>query len=127
MTAENNIIYILFSELETNNFFALQDGTNEWVPLSDFPGRSRSLGVIVSTDTNIYTGLGVNNEDRLTDIWNYDVESNQWIEFTQYPGTPFDRGFAFELNGDLFFGGGITETTISSDALNNEVYRLRIN
>lgn len=127
MTAENNIIYILFSELETNNFFALQDGTNEWVPLSDFPGRSRSLGVIVSTDTNIYTGLGVNNEDRLTDIWNYDIESNQWIEFTQYPGTPFDRGFAFELNGDLFFGGGITETTISSDALNNEVYRLRIN
>lgn len=98
----------------------------KWIALSDFPGGSRTKAVIVSTSTDIYAGLGV-NEEHFNDIWKYDIATNQWVEFAQYPGTSFNTGFAFELNGDLFFGGGVTDILVSDNVLNNEIYRLMIN
>lgn len=125
MTVENDIIYALYTNLDTNNFFAFVEATNEWIVLPDFPGTTRTGAIIVSTETDIYTGLGVGEQD-LLDIWRFNIETNEWVNFTEYPGTHFNAGFAFELDNDLFIGGGVTESPISNEALNNEVYRLNL-
>ncbi|WP_299189346.1 hypothetical protein [uncultured Aquimarina sp.] len=126
LTTENNIIYALFSSLETNNFFAFNENSKEWIQLSDFPGGTRSDALIVSTKTDVYTGLG-SNLSPLFDIWKYNIETNKWFMFSEYSGTHFSSGFAFELNNQLFFGGGFTGGgSISNDVLNDEVYSIKI-
>ncbi len=126
LTTENNTIYALFPALETNNFFAFDINANEWISLPNFPGGTRSGALLVSTDTDVYFGLG-NNTAPLTDIWRYNRATNEWLLFSEYPGTPFEGGFAFELNNQLFFGGGFTGGgIISTDVLNEEVYSIQV-
>ena len=126
LTTENNIIFAFFSLLESNNFFAFDTNSNEWSQLPDFPGESRTGALIVSTDSDIYVGLG-SNPTPLLDIWRFNIETNEWLMFTEYPGTHFRAGFAFELNGRLFFGGGFTGAgPISPESLNEEVYSIRV-
>jgi len=123
MTTEKNIIYALSFDTDENNFYSFDESSNEWSSLPDFPGGRENISVIVSTESHVYTGLNNTNV-----IWRYDIETRLWEEFTQYPGKIFHSGFAFELNGNLFFGGGyIGDGPISTDSLNNEVYRLNLN
>lgn len=125
--AQNNTVYVLLTFLEIGNFFAFDEPSKNWSQLSDFPGGTRSGASIVSTETNIYAGLGEDQID-LFDVWRYNVETNQWIEFVEYPGKHFSSGFAFELGDELFFGGGFTgDGAISNDSLNEELYSIKVN
>ncbi len=129
MTSENNCVYLLFPSLAANNFYRWEEKSKEWMDLADFPGDTRTESVIVSTETHIYTGLGrttLGDEHIYDDIWQYNIEKNEWVAFSQYPSTPFHSGFAFEMNNELFFGGGATTVIISSDSLNDEIYRVKV-
>ncbi len=126
-TTENNTIYVLFEGIESNNFFAFNEVSKQWVQLANFPGGTRSGASIVSTTTDVYAGLGRKDESPFFDIWKYNIETNTWDMFAEYPGEHFSSGFSFEIDNELYFGGGFTGGgVISNDVLNEEVFSIRV-
>ena len=126
LTTENNTIYALFTAAAENNFFAFSAESKQWIELADYPAGTRTGASIVSTTSDIYAGLGVNQE-AFFDIWKYNFLSDEWVMFTEYPGVHFEAGFSFELNNELYFGGGFTGGgSISNEVLNEEVYSIRV-
>lgn len=130
MVSENDVVYLLFSDQSQNNFYKFDESTDTWIKLADFPGVPRTSAVLVSTETDIYTGCGITNDNNSyslhKDIWKYNIRNDTWIEFCQYPGKAFHAGFAFRLDNALYFGGGATESIISDPALNKELYKMTI-
>ncbi|MEM7381602.1 MAG: kelch repeat-containing protein [Bacteroidota bacterium] len=85
------------------------DGDDEignWVDRSIFDGTPRS-GAFAFTIGNMgYMGTGYDGDDRLTDVWSYDMEGNFWSQRASFPGTPRSSAVAFTINGNGYVGLG---------------------
>jgi N-acetylneuraminic acid mutarotase len=99
------LIPLLFSCTKSST--SSTDLVGNWTRRSDFEGKGRTEAVsAVSSDGKVYTGLGFDGTNRLTDFWAYDPEKDWWIEKSSFPGTPRNSAISFAANGRIYVGLG---------------------
>ena len=78
-----------------------------WVYLGEMDGVARSEAVsFVLNDTGyVATGYDANN-NRLKDLWQYDVVKNSWTQKADLPGTARSSAVAFTALGKAYVGTG---------------------
>lgn len=82
------------------------ENIGNWVDRSIFDGTPRS-GAFAFTIGNFgYMGTGFDGDDRLSDVWVYDMEGNFWAQLADFPGTPRSSAVAFTINGNAYIGLG---------------------
>jgi hypothetical protein len=70
--------------------------TDKWTELVNFPGASRTGGIVFTMNNKAYYGLGSDDALKyLSDIWEFDGNSKKWTQKKNYP---------YFLNA--LFGGG---------------------
>ena len=82
------------------------DTLGNWVDRSIFDGTPRS-GAFAFTIGNLgYMGTGFDGDDRLSDVWVYDMEGNFWAQLADFPGIPRSSAVAFTVNNNAYVGLG---------------------
>ncbi len=77
-----------------------------WVDRSIFDGTPRS-GAFVFTIGNLsYVGTGYDGDDRLADVWVYDMDGNFWSQLASFPGVPRSSAVAFPIGNSGYVGLG---------------------
>ncbi len=127
MATQADTLFLFYPTSDNNNLFCKIEGELEWHSLPDFPGSPRHLKSIHRYKNYLIVGMGIdyhNNENLLADIWVFNVGTSTWTEMAAYPGKAFHSGFIFEINDRLYIGGGATETTISKEVMNGEMWSI---
>lgn len=85
-----------------------EDLIGNWVERFDLGGDARSEAVAFSIGNIGYVGTGYNGEDRLSDFWSYDTETDEWTYMCDLPGGAAARtgAVAFSAAGKGFVGTG---------------------
>jgi len=82
------------------------DDIGNWVERSVLDGTPRS-GAFAFTVGNIgYAGTGFDGDDRLSDVWAYDMTGNFWFQLADFPGIPRSSTVSFVVNGNAYVGLG---------------------
>ncbi|MBC8033884.1 MAG: galactose oxidase [Chitinophagaceae bacterium] len=83
------------------------DVVGNWVSRFSFNGEARSEAVSFTIGNKVYIGTGINDEeDRLTDFWEYDAPSNLWRRVRPFPGAARSGAVAFSISGKGYVGTG---------------------
>ncbi len=77
-----------------------------WVELSDFEGIPRSDAAVFTIGNKAYVATGYDGDDRLQDVWAYDVDNNNWEQVADFPGTARNGAVGFSINGKGYIGTG---------------------
>ncbi len=109
-------IYILGGSRQMSNYntsvsdlWRYSIETNDWMPLSQFPGRLRSELQAVVIDNVVYVFGGYNNKvgSTFNDMWRYDPDTDSWDQISGFPGqTPSQGAGSFYLNGKAYLING---------------------
>lgn len=84
-----------------------EDLVGNWVELSVYRGVQRTDAAGTGVGNYGYVGTGIDrNNDRLSDFYRYDVNSDQWTAIAEFPGTARNSAVAFEAGGKLYVGAG---------------------
>jgi hypothetical protein len=67
-----------------------------WVKQAFFEGQSRANGTSFSLDGKGYYGMGQNDDDYLSDFWQFSPDKNAWSQVASFPGTP--RAFGVSVS-----------------------------
>jgi N-acetylneuraminic acid mutarotase len=78
----------------------------DWVKSSDFDGVARSDAVAFTIGETGYVCGGYNGKNRLTDLWEYNVEYEYWTEKAEFPGVGRNTATAFAVNDKGYVGTG---------------------
>jgi N-acetylneuraminic acid mutarotase len=78
----------------------------DWVKKSDFEGVARSEAVSFSIGDKGYVFGGYDGKNRLTDLWEYNIEQDYWTQKASFPGPARTNASAFSLNGKGYVGTG---------------------
>lgn len=82
------------------------ENIGNWVDRSIFDGTPRS-GAFAFTIGNMgYMGTGYDGDDRLTDVWVYDMDGNFWSQLASFPGAPRSSVASFTASGNGYVGLG---------------------
>jgi N-acetylneuraminic acid mutarotase len=91
----------------TKNGTSTSTLAGNWVRRSDFEGKARTEAVAsVASDGKVYTGLGFDGTNRLTDFWEYDATQDWWIPKDSFPGTARNSAVSFAAAGKVYVGLG---------------------
>ncbi|BFP41228.1 kelch repeat-containing protein [Flavobacteriaceae bacterium GF1] len=82
------------------------ENIGNWVDRSIFDGTPRSGAFAFTLGNFGYMGTGFDGDDRLSDVWVFDMEGNFWAQLADFPGTPRSSAIAFALNGNGYVGLG---------------------
>lgn len=82
------------------------ENIGNWVDRSIFDGTPRSGAFAFTIGNKGYTGTGFDGDDRLTDVWSYDMEGNFWSQLASFPGPARSSAVAFTVNGNGYVGLG---------------------
>ncbi|GAB5475092.1 MAG: kelch repeat-containing protein [Maribacter sp.] len=77
-----------------------------WVDRSIFDGTPRSGAFAFTIGNKGFMGTGFDGDDRLTDVWSYDMDGNFWSQLAPFPGSPRSSTAAFTVNGNGYVGLG---------------------
>jgi len=77
-----------------------------WVDRSIFDGTPRSGAFAFTVGNKGYIGTGFDGDDRLTDVWSYDMDGNFWSQLASFPGSARSSTAAFTVNGNGYVGLG---------------------
>ncbi|MEO1010818.1 MAG: kelch repeat-containing protein [Bacteroidota bacterium] len=92
-----------------------------WVDRSVFDGTPRSGAFAFTIGDLGYMGTGFDGDDRLNDVWVYDMQGNFWSQLATFPGVPRSSAVAFTANGNGFVGLGY-----DGDNELNDFYRYNV-
>jgi hypothetical protein len=113
--------YILAQKTDETEvlLFEYDEKTDSWSKKANFPNNGRLDGVAFSYKNKIYYGLGRNSKPikGLSDIWEFDPETNKWRFYTKYPGAGNLKVMASDL-GDyaiLFGGYQVRESNVGAE------------
>jgi N-acetylneuraminic acid mutarotase len=109
MKKEIRIIAILLSLLfvfACNDDDSTVDLVGNWVRKSDFEGIPRKDAVAFTVSDRAFIGTGYDGEDRLNDIWEYDVVQDYWMQRASFPGTARNGAVAFGIDTKGYVGTG---------------------
>ena len=82
------------------------DDIGNWVDRSIFDGTPRSGAFAFTIGNKGYMGTGYDGDDRLTDVWVYDMDGNYWSQLASFPGTPRSSAASFTVEGNGYVGLG---------------------
>ncbi len=82
------------------------DLIGNWIERSDFEGVPRSDAIVFCIGNCAYVGMGYDGEDRLKDIWEYDVDRNTWLQKADLPGEARNGAVAFATETRGYVGTG---------------------
>lgn len=82
------------------------DVIGNWIERSDFEGVPRSSAVSFSIGDYGYVATGYDGDDRLDDIWEYDVDRDTWLQKANFPGVARNSAVAFNSGGKGYVGLG---------------------
>ncbi|AWX44374.1 hypothetical protein HME9304_01374 [Flagellimonas maritima] len=82
------------------------DNIGNWVDRSIFDGTPRSGAFAFTIGNKGYMGTGFDGDDRLTDVWSYDMEGNFWSQLASFSGPARSSAVAFTINGNGYVGLG---------------------
>lgn len=84
-------------------------------PAASLPGAPRHSAVGFAINGKGYIGLGMNGNNYLKDLWQYDPVTNSWVQKATFPGlgsrgcsAVVINGKAYVINGSSFDGAAIT-------------------
>lgn len=87
----------------------------DWIKRSDFEGVARSDASSFSIGETGYVIGGYDGRDRLTDLWEYNVEQDYWTQKAAFPGTGRTTATAFSLDGKGYYGTGFDGNNYLND------------
>ncbi len=77
-----------------------------WKERSVFDGIPRSNAISFTINNKGYMGTGYDDDDYLTDFWEYDIDGDFWSQKASFPGTPRSSASSFALNNKGYLGAG---------------------
>ena len=89
--------------------FEYQVDADQWVMRGNFPGGNRVQAVGFSIGEKGYLATGstsLNNEERKSDLWEYDPASDKWTQKADLPGGERQDAVSFSFNGKGYVGMG---------------------
>ncbi len=80
--------------------------TDNWLPMTNFPGKDRLGGVLFSINNMVYFGMGEQKitEVGLKDMWQLDLKTEKWTQIANYPGVG-STNLAFVKKGNSIYIG----------------------
>src|SRR5207342_1510045 len=96
----------------TQELWAWDKMTDTWTQMADFPGLGRegALGFAVALKGYVvmgWDGLGYNQSNYHSDMYEYDPVSNTWTQKTSMPGIGRYVGMGFAISGKIYVGMGL--------------------
>lgn len=111
-----NRLVPLFRGLILSAVFALLPSCDEgdsayvgnWVNVGDFEGKTRSDAVsfVIQDKAYVATGYQGDDDERLTDLWEYDAERDAWTQKAEFPGIARNAAVAFGTSTHGYIGTG---------------------
>ena len=86
--------------------------------LSEFEGIARAGAVCATIGNVVYIAGGYDGENRLADIWEYDLSSKFWVEKAKSSAVKppaRSKGIGFAADGKFYFGLGYDRNTKYND------------
>lgn len=75
----------------TKELWEFNSLTNQWGELTDFPGQERGKAIAFTIGNSGFVGLGLHSSsalnNELTDLWEYNTQSNTWLKKADFPGS----------------------------------------
>lgn len=78
----------------------------DWVKRSDFEGVARSDAASFSINDKGYVFGGYDGKNRLSDLWEYNVQQDYWTQKAEFPGAARTTATAFSLDNKGYIGTG---------------------
>ena len=91
------------------------DLIGKWYRVSDFDGLARSDASSFSIGNKGYLVCGFDGTNRLSDLWEYDMDRDTWTQKANFPGTARNSGVAMAVDGKGYFGTGYDGSNKLSD------------
>lgn len=82
------------------------DLIGKWYRVSDFDGLARSDASSFSLGNKGYLVGGFEGTNRLSDLWEYDMDRDFWTQKATFPGIARNAAVATALNGKGYYGTG---------------------
>jgi len=77
-----------------------------WYRVSDLDGLARSDASSFTIGNKGYLVCGYDGKDRLSDLWEYDMDQDSWTQKASFPGTARNSAVSFAVNGKGYLGTG---------------------
>ena len=91
------------------------DLIGHWVRVSDFDGLARGDASSFSIGSKGYLICGYTGKERLSDLWEYDMEMDTWTQKASFPGAARNSAVAFTIDNKGYFGTGYDSDNKFSD------------
>lgn len=94
-----------------NDLWEYDPHSDTWSPLTPFPGPARTWATYFVIEGKLYVCCGAtltdsNPDNKLQDVWEYDISSDTWTQKGDFAGGLRMRAYGFSLNGKGYLGGG---------------------
>lgn len=83
-----------------------EDLVGKWYRVSDFDGLARSDASSFTIGDKGYLTSGFDGTNRLTDLWEYDMDQDFWTQKATFPGVARNSGVGLTINDKGYFGTG---------------------
>jgi len=77
-----------------------------WVRVSDFDGLARSDASSFTISNKGYIVCGYDGKKRLSDLWEYNMDTDSWTQKADFPGIARNSATAFAIDDKGYFGTG---------------------
>lgn len=86
-----------------------------WVRVSDFDGLARSDASAFTINNKGYIVGGYDGKSRLSDLWEYNMDTDSWTQKADFPGTGRNSGVGFAIGTKGYTGTGYDGTSYLKD------------
>ena len=96
-----------------------------WVRMSDFDGlaRGEASGFTIGNKGYLACGFdGSKNNERMSDLWEYDMEMDAWMQKADFPGSARSKATAFSIGDKGYLGTGYNYTTEGGEVYLNDFW-----
>lgn len=96
-----------------------------WVRMSDFDGlaRGETSGFTIGNKGYLACGFdGSKNNERMSDLWEYDMEMDAWMQKADFPGSARSKATAFSIGDKGYLGTGYNYTTEGGEVYLNDFW-----
>lgn len=83
-----------------------EDLIGKWYRMSDFDGLARSDASAFTIGNKGYLVCGYDGKKRLSDLWEYDMQSDFWTQKATFPGTARNSAVALAVGSKGYLGTG---------------------
>jgi hypothetical protein len=87
----------------------------DWIQKTDFGGTARWSAIGASIGTKGYIGMGVDNNGRQNDFWEWNQATNAWTQKANFPALGREGAIGFTIGSKIYVGTGYDGSIVKND------------